>query len=124
MSAAADTRRLALLVRDRPYRRRTPRSDLDTALAAAAMDFRLEIYFLGAAVLQLAAERDTGPALLPPGYRGWSALPELADLQVYAEHGWLRRCERAGLALALPVEPLGAADMAQRWRHCRHALLL
>lgn len=116
--------RLALLVRDRPYRRRAARADLDTALAAAALDLGLEIYFLGGAVLQLAAQRDPAPALLPPGYRGWSALPDLAEIHAYAERGWLRRCERDGIELVLPLEPLDAAAMAERWRVCDRALLL
>ena len=116
--------RLALLVRDRPYRRRAARASLDTALAAAALDFRLEVYFLGQAVLQLLAERDPAPALLPAGYRGWAALPELTELRVFAERRWLQRCARDGLDLLLEPEPLGAADMARRWRDCPQALLL
>jgi sulfur relay (sulfurtransferase) DsrF/TusC family protein len=116
--------RLALLVRDRPYSRRAARTDLDTALAAAAMDIEIELYFLGAAVLQLADRRDPAPALLPPGYRGWSALPELAEVQAFAEQEWLQRCERDGINLLLPLQGLDAAAMAERWRACRHALLL
>lgn len=116
--------RLALLVRDYPYRRRVARASLDTALAAAALEFELELYFLGQAVLQLAAGRDPAPALLPPGYRGWAALPELTDLRAYADRRWLQRCERDGIELVLTPEPLGADDMARRWRACRQALLL
>lgn len=115
---------LALLVRDRPYRRRAARTDLDTALAAAAMDLDLELYFLGSAVLQLADDRDSSAALLPPGYRGWSTLPDLAEVRAFAEEGWLQRCRRDGIGLVLPVHGLDAAAMAARWRACDHALLL
>lgn len=124
MTDARGSRRLALLVRDRPYRRRAARGDLDTALAAAAMDWRLELYFLGAAVLQLADRCDPTPALLPPGYRGWSALPDLGEVQAFAEQDWLQRCERDGIGLVLALQGLDAATMAERWRSCDHALLL
>lgn len=117
-------RQLALLVRDRPYRRRAARAELDTALAAAAMDFDLELYFLGGAVLQLADGRDPSAALLPPGYRGWSALPDLTEVRAYADAGWLQRCARDGIGLVLPVQGLDPAAMAQRWRACSHAVLL
>lgn len=124
MSGDGPTTRLALLVRDRPFRRRAARADLDTALAAAALDFHLEIYFLGGALLQLAAQRDPTPALLPPGYRGWSALPEFTEVRAFAERGWLQRCERDGIELLLPARPLDAAAMAEQWRACDRALLL
>ena len=113
-----------MLVRDRPFRRRAARADLDTALAAAALDFDLELYFLGAAVLQLAEGREPSAALLPPGHRGWSALPELAEVRAYAHADWLQRCAEEGIALVLPVKELDPAAMAERWRVCDRALLL
>ena len=64
---------LGLLVARPPYAARAPRAELDLALAAAALDYRLEIYFLGSAVLQLADDRGAEPAMLPSGYR---AVPE------------------------------------------------
>lgn len=116
-------RQLALLVRSRPYRRRAARAELDTALAAAALDFHLELYFLGSAVLQLADGRDPSAALLPPGLRGWSALPDLTEVKAFAPADWLQRCTRDGIGLVLPVEGLEPAAMAQRWRACSHAVL-
>jgi len=124
LTTAGRGRRLALLVRDRPYRRRAARADLDTALAAAAMDVQVELYFLGGAVLQLADGRDSSAALLPPGYRGWSALPDLTEVRAFAEEGWLQRCRRDGIALVLPVKGLDAGAMAARWRASDHAVLL
>ena len=124
MTGAGGGRQLALLVRDRPYRRRAARAELDTALAAAAMDFHLELYFLGSAVLQLADGRDPTAALLPPGYRGWSALPDLTEVRAFADTAWLQRCTADGIGLVLPVQGLDPAAMAQRWRACSHALLL
>ena len=123
MGTRAD-RRLALIVRGLPFGRRAPRADLDLALAAAAMDFDLEVYFLGAALLQLAAERDGAAALLPSGYRAWAALPGLAEVRVFGEREWLRRCERRGIDLAMPVEGLDPEQMRAGWRRCRQALVV
>lgn len=116
--------RLALLVRNHAYRRRASRAELDTALAAAALDLRVEVYFLGRSLLQLAARRDPAPALLPAGCRGWSALPDLAEVEIFAERGWLQRCSDEGIDLLLPVQALGPTEMAERWRACDRALLL
>lgn len=123
-AAPARERSLALIVRQRPYRGRAARAEVDLALAAAALDCRLEIYFLGAALLQLAAARDSAAALLPGGYRAWAALPELTPTALFAEREWLKRCERDAIPLMLPVQALGAADMQSRWRGCGHCLVL
>ena len=117
-------RRLALIVRGRPYERRAPRADLDLALAAAALDFQLEVYFLGPALLQLAADRDGAAAHLPPGYRAWAALPDLADVQVFGEREWLRRCRDRGIDLLLPVSGQEEGQMRAGWRQCRTALVV
>lgn len=115
---------LALIVRNHPWRNRAARADLDLALAAAAMDFRIEVYFLGAALLQLAAERDSRPALLSKGYRGWAALPELAETRVYAEQEWLDRCARHSIPLILAPQGLSVDAMQGGWRHCRHLIMV
>jgi sulfur relay (sulfurtransferase) DsrF/TusC family protein len=115
---------LALIVRGRPYRHRAARADLDMVLAAAAMDFRIEVYFLGGSVMQLVAHRDSSPALLPSGYRAWAALPDLAEVGVYAEREWLKRCEWGALPLLLPVQARSAAEMQASWRRCRHILMV
>jgi sulfur relay (sulfurtransferase) DsrF/TusC family protein len=115
---AAESRRLALIVRNPPWGRRAARSDVDPALAAAAMDFRLEVYLLGAALMQLAAERDSSNAMLPAGYRAWAALPDLAEVTFFAEREWLKRCDRAAIRLLLPVQALSAEAMQSGWRAC------
>lgn len=121
---AGGRKRLALLVRNPPYRQRAARADLDLALAAAAVDFDLEVYFVGGALLQLAAGQDGAAALLPAGYRAWAALPGLTNIRAYAERDWLERCRRASIDLLLPVRPLSTAELAAGWRNSRHALLL
>ena len=94
------------------------------ALAAAALDFELEIYFIGESLLQLAAERDGTAAHLPPGYRAWAALPGLCKIRMFGEREWVRRCERGGIELAVPVEGLDPDSMRSSWRTSRRALVV
>jgi sulfur relay (sulfurtransferase) DsrF/TusC family protein len=116
--------RLGLVVRGHSWHLRAARADLDFALAAAAMDFSLEVYFLGPALLQLAADRDSKGAMLPAGYRAWAALPELADAVVFAEREWLEYCDRSAIRLLLPVQGLDAEALRTGWRQCRHVLVV
>lgn len=117
-------RSLALIVRNPPYRQRAARADLDLALAAAALDYQLEVYFLAGSILQLSSQRETGVALLPPGYRAWATLPGLADFRAFAEVQWLDRCAQMSIELILPVAGLQAEEMSAGWRRCRHVLVL
>ena len=116
--------KIALFVRSRPFTHRAARADLDFALAAAAMDFALEIYFMGDAVLQLADQRNADGAMLPPGYRAWAALPDLVSTRVFAEELWAERCREKGIGLILPVEGLQVDRMSQAWRDCPHVMVL
>lgn len=124
MSAQGPTAGLALLVTRGPFSSRDARAELDVAMAAAALDRRLELFFIGDGLLQLARERDAGPALLPPGARGWAALPELAAVRAFASDEDLRRCERLGIEFILPVEPLPAESLRRRWRRAAQAMVL
>ena len=119
-----NTARLALIVSSHPWSQRAARADLDLALAAAAMNFTLDVYFLGTALMQLAAVRDGEPSMLPAGYRAWAALPDLAEVAVFAEAEWLRRCDRAAIQLILPVQPLSSEAMQSGWRRCDHVLVV
>lgn len=119
-----DPTRLGLVVRAAPYARRAPRADLDLALAGAALDFELQVYFLGPAVLQLAADRDVASAQLPAGLRGWSALPSLAEASLFAERDWLKRCERSGIELTAAVTAMAADEMRLAWGRCSQVLVL
>jgi sulfur relay (sulfurtransferase) DsrF/TusC family protein len=118
------TLRLALIVRGHPWSQRAARADLDLALAAAAMNYTLDVYFLGTALMQLAEVRDGKSAMLPAGYRAWAALPDVAEVTVFAEPEWLRRCDRAAIQLILPVQPLNAEAMQSGWRRCDHILVI
>ena len=114
----------ALLVRSHPYQRRSARAELDVALAALVMDFRIEVYFIGSAILQLLADRDTAPALLPAAYRAWGTLPDLGEFALYAERFWLDRLAVTDVPLLMPVEALESAQMRQRWRLCDYSMVL
>ena len=117
-------RRLGLLVRSCAFEHRSARSEIDLALAASALEFSLEVYFIGAAVLQLVRERDAASALLPGGHRAWAALPDLSPATVYGEQDWLDRCSSESLSLLLPVTGLTRAGFQERWRNCDHVLLV
>lgn len=124
MTTARKQKSLAILVNSAPYDRRVARSDIDFALAAAALDFDLQVFFSGNSLLQLVAQRDPAPALLPRGYRAWAALPDLADVQIFAEQDWLDYCEAQGMKLVMSVTGLKPSEMSQAWRNCRLAMVL
>ena len=124
MMPARHSSSLALIVRGAPYERRVARSDLDIALAAAALDITISVYFQGCSVMQLAAKRNVSEALLPAGYRAWAALPDLSGARIYAEQNWLDLCRTAGLDLVLPVTAMSEPDMKRYWRNCDHVLVL
>ena len=91
-----------LLVTSAACRSRETRAEIDLALAALTLDYRLEVYFSGDAILQLADDRDGKAARLPAGYRAWSAMPDLGDVRFFAESAWIGRCERRGVTCACP----------------------
>lgn len=124
MTGMVESPRLALLVRSRPHTSRETRAQPDLALAAAALDYRLEVYFLGGAVLQLARERDSAAAMLPPGYRAWAAVGELSEARFFGEAAYVQRLEEQGIGLLVPVDGLPPAVMSRRWRDCDHVVAL
>jgi hypothetical protein len=122
---------LGLVIRSQAYAQRSPRTQLDVALLAATLDFRLSLYFVGAAVLQLAhgpgTRPDTSAALLPPGYRAWASLPGLFErsaLAVFAEPHWLDRIQHGGLVASLQLQAMTYGEMRSSWNHCDRVLVL
>ena len=107
---------LALIVQTRPYENRSARVNIDLALAAAAMNFDLHIYFTGTAIMQLACDRDSSEAMLSAGFRAWAALPELADTIAYGESSWVEYCQQMEIALVMPIQALSASEMKINWR--------
>jgi sulfur relay (sulfurtransferase) DsrF/TusC family protein len=116
--------RLAVLVQSNPYAHRLARTEADFALAAAALDIEVRVYFMGRSMLQLVSQRATTSALLPVGYRAWAALPDLGDFRIYVEDKWWDYCLAARLELVMPVEILSEAEMKQSWRKCHQVVAL
>ena len=114
----------ALVVRAHPYQRRSARAELDIALAALTMDFRVEIYFVGASILQLLAERNAGPAALPAAYRAWASLPDLGECGMFAEQSWVDRLATADVELVIPVQGLNPDDWQLAWRRCDYSMVV
>jgi len=122
---------LGLVVRSPVYEQRSPRTQLDVALLAATLDFRLSLYFVDAAVLQLVQgtepKPDTASALLPGGYRAWASLPDLfeqTELNAFAEPECLERLRRLGMQTCLPLQAGTAAEMRLDWAACDKVLVL
>lgn len=115
--------RLGLVVRSGPFSGRSARDQLDVALAAAALDCEVELYFLGPGLLQLLADHEPGRAALPRGSKGWKSLPSLAEVRGYATPDALAALP-AQDALLLRLVPLTLADMAVRWPSCDQVLVL
>lgn len=115
---------LALIVRSHPYQQRSSRAEFDMALAAVLMDFRLEVYFVGAALLQLITNRDSRPALLPAGFRAWASLPDLGEVTVFAETPWLEQFPEPEFSLIMPVEGITIGPTHAAWRSCDYSMVL
>lgn len=115
---------LALLVYHQPYQNRVARADIDIALAAAALDFDIHVYFTGRSILQLATQRNNRDALLPGGYRAWAALPDLADTTAYVEQQWMDYCCSNQVGLVMDVEVVTAAEMKLGWRRSSYVMVL
>lgn len=115
---------LAFIVRQAPYAQRSPRAQLDVALAAASLEIPLEIYFLGAGVWQLAVRRDPEVAGLPRGLKGWAAVADMTPVRFFAEAGACARLVKAKADWLVNVEPLDLVSMASRWRACERVMAL
>lgn len=115
---------LGLIVRQAPYAQREPRAQLDMALAAAALELPLEVYFLGPGIWQLAAGRETDAAMLPRGLKGWAAVADMTVVRYFVEPGQYSRLTELGADTVVPVEPLDRSAMSRRWRGCLQVVAL
>lgn len=111
-------------MRQAPYAQRSSRAQLDVALAAAALELPLEIYFIGDGLWQLATGRDPDAAWLPPGLKGWAAISGMTRAHFFAESECRERLAEAGVEWLVPFESLDLASMAHRWRSCRQVMAL
>jgi sulfur relay (sulfurtransferase) DsrF/TusC family protein len=115
---------MAFIVTAPPYRHRAARSDVDFVLSALALDAIVSVFFLGAAVFQLAQSRQLADSGLGAGYKAWTALPDFGESRLYAETSWVDWCRERGIQLATGVIPLEPGDMRVEWRRCARALVL
>jgi sulfur relay (sulfurtransferase) DsrF/TusC family protein len=115
---------LALIVRQAPHAQRSARAQLDFALAAAAIETPLEIYFFGDGLWQLTATREPAAAMLPSGLRGWGAIAEMTRVRFFAEPRLCERVSALGQETVVPLEPLECADMHRRWAGCMQVISL
>lgn len=119
--SGADTERLALIVRSDPLADRSARAQLDVALAAAALEVPIELFFIGAGARHLLPAAATGAAGVPSANRAWPALAGLTGVSAWAAPGIADAAAPHGDWL---VRPLSLQDMAQRWSACRWVLVL
>jgi sulfur relay protein TusC/DsrF len=115
---------LGLLVRDGPFRARAPRSQLDMALAAAALEKPLALFFIGHGLLQLLAERDTRTARFPAGLAAWKSLPELTRVSAFACAEDMALLPHRHTALLLDVDVVSRQEMAKLWTACHKVMVL
>lgn len=114
----------AFLVTAPPCRNRVARSEVDFVLSALALDETVHVFFLGAALMQLARDRDLKGAGLGPGYKAWSALPDFGVAQLYGESRWIDWCRERGVRLVADPVALDARDMRAEWQRCARVLVL
>ena len=115
---------IGLLLRSVPYQQRSAREQLDFALTAAALEIPLRLYFQGASVMQLIRERDSAPARLPTGYRGWGSLTDLTEVHAHAEPEWLELLSSNGFESLLDLRPMSVQAMRVNLASCTRVLVL
>lgn len=122
--AAAGNRRLGLIVRSAPFRGRSGRDQLDIALAAAAMNYELELLFLGAGEFHLLPGQERDMAALPAGARAWASLPELTRVRAWLTPGAEQRLGRPLDRLLLPCAAAEGPVLARRLGRCDRILVV
>lgn len=110
--------RIGLIVRSAPFTGRSGRDQLDLALSAATLGAEIELFFIGSGALQLIRERAPAAAGLPGGIRGWTSLPELAEVRAWVSEEAYGALSDATMTWALDVAPATANDMTERLAEC------
>ncbi len=94
------------------------------ALAAAALELPLEIYFIGNGIRQLAGNHEPETAALPPGLKGWAAITDMTAARFFAEPDRVHHMENLRLKTTVRLESLDRAGMSRRWRNCSRMMAL
>jgi sulfur relay (sulfurtransferase) DsrF/TusC family protein len=109
--------KVGLIIRSGPSGGHSARDQLDVALAAASLEFELELFFLGAGIQQLRSGQDQNPA----GHKGWKALPGLTRVNAWAlDSGWKYSEE----AMSLEVTTVNSAELAARIAGCSRIMVV
>ena len=116
--------KIGLLIRSGPYQGRSSRDQLDIALAAASLDFEIDLFFTEEGILQLVADRETNAGHLPGGHKGWKALPGLGDVRAWAGAPVLSSLAKSGTKLLLPVEAATHSEMSARLAGCDRVMVI
>jgi sulfur relay (sulfurtransferase) DsrF/TusC family protein len=124
LSGAAARQRIGLLVRSGPFAGRSARDQLDIALAAATLDFDLDLFFVDEGVLLISGGDDPHGAGLPRGTKGWKSLPGLTAVRSFAAADDWERLGGAGVGWLLDVRPVSPEDMAAFLAKCRRVLVV
>ena len=114
---------IGLVVRSGPFQGRSSRDQLDLALAAASLNFHLELFFIGDGVLQLLANRDVSAGQLPGGLKGWKSLPEIASVNAWTADDVPESHVIKGAHALLDVSVVSTLEMARRLAHCDRVLV-
>jgi sulfur relay (sulfurtransferase) DsrF/TusC family protein len=110
--------RLGLIIRSAPFTGRAARDQLDVALAAATVEYALELFFIGQGALQLVSRHEPAAACLPRGSRGWKSLPTLTEVNAWVEPGARAQFDTLGQPCLLDVAELDGPQMADRLQAC------
>lgn len=110
---------LGLLICQPPWKGRSGRDQLDFALAAAALEIELRLFFLNAGVQQLWDDHQPEKAGLPRGLRGWKALPELTCARYFVLESQLGEHR-----YWVQPEPVSAAQMMRLQQGCARLMVL
>ena len=115
---------IALIVRSETFKGRASRDQLDMALAAASLGYKLELFFTSRGVFQLVAGSQVSDAGLPHGHKGWKALPGLTSVRAWAEPSTLSLIKSSGMELLLSLESCRSVDFSRRLGHFNQSLVI
>lgn len=113
--------RLGLVIRCSPYEGRHAGAQLDAALAAAALEMPLDLFFLGDGLLQLLPGAAPSGARLPPGLKAWKSLPALTDVRAWVADDH-RLLTGPAIDWLLPLHTVTHDQLARRRAACDRVL--
>ena len=117
-------KKVGLIVRSGPFKGRSSRDQLDMALAAAALELQLEIFFVGEGMLQLRAECDPRTAQLPGAGKGWKALPDLTRVNSWVADTAMTGVFSPAIEHLLEVRAISQSEIADRLAACDLAMVI